>query len=1152
MTAEQICLRRPWRIALGAVACLASLPAAFAGDRLTFEDRVQAQAVIQKVYQLHQVGDARPFEEAMPRAALEAHVASYLRKSAALEKYWKTPITREMLLAEVARVRRGSRMPERLAEIEHALGDDPLLIEECLARPVLADRLVRNFFALDQSMHAAARSEIERLRDRLVRGDLSPMDSDSHQSLLEIEAASAAADATVHAAEGAVGRAAEAGSDGRHVADGVDRLDADPAEFARWRSRLPLVAGAAGDVEEERDRFAFRVLLDASPRRLRSATYEVPKRTFDDWWREAERNLDPASVDSEGSSADQLPPVPASAGPCVPGTWDNGILDDVPEPRTSHTAVWTGSVLIVWGGAILSGRNFNSGGRYDPATDTWQPTSTTGAPAPRSSHVAVWTGSSMVVWGGVGNGATPSSVGTLLNTGARYDPVSDVWQPIAMTGAPAARAGATAVWSGNEMIVWGGSVGSGGVYVNTGGRYNPDTDSWTPVATLAAPEARGAHRATFIAGKMMVWGGQGTTFQRLDSGGLYDPAADAWTPTSLAGAPAARYGHALVAVGDRAVVWGGNTSASPYSTTGARYDPATDTWAATSTTSMAPRFDSTAVAAGPEMIVWSGFDPNGQYLRDGGRYNPALDTWIPVTSTNAPAGRRTGSAIWTGSRMVVWGGSASPDTNKGGRYDPATDTWTPTATLNAPEARFEYGAVWTGNDLVVWGGLTQDGRRLDSGGRYNLALDAWQPTSLVGALTPRQGPTAVWSGARMIVWGGANVTQGIFHATGGQYDPLTDAWAATATAGAPAARYWHTAVWTGREMIVWGGTNLGSWFVTGGRYNPATNSWTPTALAGLAPRSNHKAVWTGREMIIWGGGTTSSGARYNPMTNSWAPTSLSGAPTDNGASVAAWSGSKMLVWASDLAGYQYDPAGDLWSGASSSGEPTTYVGHSAVWTGHEMIVWGGTDNSSGFALNVGNGYDPFANSWTPITTTGAPPPRSGHSAFWTGNRMLVIWGGGGLMSGGAYCACGGPVTVYYQDADGDGFGDAGMPLPTCNQPAGYVTSSGDCSDSDAGAWAIPSEAQDLVFTDAVTLQWTPPSSPGASSLAYDLIRSDTPNDFTTAPFCVASDTTEATATDFDFPGVFYYLVRAQNACPGGLGPLGAGSDGTPRTGLDCP
>ena len=55
----------------------------------------------------------------------------------------------------------------------------------------------------------------------------------------------------------------------------------------------------------------------------------------------------------------------------------------------------------------------------------------------------------------------------------------------------------------------------------------------------------------------------------------------------------------------------------------------------------------------------------------------------------------------------------------------------------------------------------------------------------------------------MIVWGG-NGTGGDLN-TGGRYNPSTDSWVATTTTGAPDARVLHTAVWTGTEMIVWGG-----------------------------------------------------------------------------------------------------------------------------------------------------------------------------------------------------------------------------------------------------------------------------------------------------------------------------------------------------------
>ena len=44
--------------------------------------------------------------------------------------------------------------------------------------------------------------------------------------------------------------------------------------------------------------------------------------------------------------------------------------------------------------------SLNTGGRYNPGTDTWTATSTTNAPAARAFHTAVWTGSEMIVWGG--------------------------------------------------------------------------------------------------------------------------------------------------------------------------------------------------------------------------------------------------------------------------------------------------------------------------------------------------------------------------------------------------------------------------------------------------------------------------------------------------------------------------------------------------------------------------------------------------------------------------------------------------------------------------------------------------------------------------------------------------------------------------------
>ena len=133
-------------------------------DDLTFENRVKAQEAIERVYYSHQIGATRPFESAVPVAVLKKKVLTYLRQTVALEMFWRTPVTPEMLHAELERMARQSRMPERLRQLYAALGNDSLLVQECLARPALVDRLSRNFFAYDSIIHTEARTRAGLLR----------------------------------------------------------------------------------------------------------------------------------------------------------------------------------------------------------------------------------------------------------------------------------------------------------------------------------------------------------------------------------------------------------------------------------------------------------------------------------------------------------------------------------------------------------------------------------------------------------------------------------------------------------------------------------------------------------------------------------------------------------------------------------------------------------------------------------------------------------------------------------------------------------------------------------------------------------------------------------------------------------------------------
>jgi N-acetylneuraminic acid mutarotase len=427
----------------------------------------------------------------------------------------------------------------------------------------------------------------------------------------------------------------------------------------------------------------------------------------------------------------------------------------------------------------------------------------------------------------------------------------------------------------------------------------------------------------------------------------------------------------------------------------------------------------TAVWTGSEMIVWGG-SIAGRF-NSGSRYNPATDTWHPTNASSAPDGKAQHTAVWTGTEMIVWGGcdhsqsEHSCQSNLGGRYNPATDSWVPTASAGAPNPRISHTAVWTGTEMIVWGGCAfiNDACRASQvttgGGRYNPSTDSWSPTNTANAPDARYTHTAVWTGNQMIVWGGWNDSTAV--STGGVYIPGTDTWTATAIVPASFGRFSHSAVWTGREMIVWGGANGTAVFNNGARYSPTLNRWKAVPVTGApTPRSSHAAVWTGAEMIVWGGvngfAVTSTGGRYNPATNAWKATSTTNAPVGrSGKPAGVWTGKLMIVWGGfDRTGGRYNPASDSWTPTNAKEAPIGRENHTSVWTGTEMIVWGG---SSGVSLgeNSGGRYNLATDSWAPTSRVGAPSGRNFHTAVWSGTEMIV-WGGAtgntAFKTGGRY------------------------------------------------------------------------------------------------------------------------------------------------------
>ena len=134
---------------------------------LTFSDRVAYQRAIEEVYWRHRIWpkerpDPKPsLDEVMSSAQLEKKVEDYLRNSQALEDYWQQPLSAEQLQAEMDRMSRHTKQPEVLRELFQALGNDPLVIAECLARPALSERLLANFYAHDERFHGELKQRAE-------------------------------------------------------------------------------------------------------------------------------------------------------------------------------------------------------------------------------------------------------------------------------------------------------------------------------------------------------------------------------------------------------------------------------------------------------------------------------------------------------------------------------------------------------------------------------------------------------------------------------------------------------------------------------------------------------------------------------------------------------------------------------------------------------------------------------------------------------------------------------------------------------------------------------------------------------------------------------------------------------------------------------
>jgi hypothetical protein len=506
-------------------------------------------------------------------------------------------------------------------------------------------------------------------------------------------------------------------------------------------------------------------------------------------------------------------------------------------------------------------------------------------------------------------------------------------------------------------------------------------------------------------------------------------------------------------------------------------------------------------------------------------------------------------------------------------------------------------AVWTGNEIAVLRSGAPGGpqfQRFDRDGR-----------PIAPAIPIGYGSYFVWTGKE---YGRVTNSSGFgFQRLAPDGTPLT-----------PSVLLGGVALNSSSFEVAWNGTHYGVVWLDGPSWDDPVMKFrriTPTSIgSGSVVNLGTTPGKASTPVIAAGGGTFgiawsdrsinpsgdiyftrvgSGGAQIGPILR---VTSAAGGAIDP---AIAWSGSEWgIVWDDTRTGNE-----EIWFAridangvkVGSDFQVSNAPGHSRnpsiVWAGGKYgIAWsddrdGGNDEIyfTPLGCDCVDGDGDGASSCVDCADTdaslypGAPSPCNGttnldcNSAYWPYPAPIADLDGDGLSPCAGDCDDAAlnvfPGAAQICDGLNNDCSSPSWPSPLGTSDVdldfdGVAVCENDCSDTDAAIWATPSEVALLrVFrlssVTYTTLMASTPSSKGATSVLYDILRAPSASNFVAGAVCIASDSFQQTHTDADVPapgGAYFYLARAENACPNGIGvgSLGASSAGIPRAGRTCP
>jgi hypothetical protein len=293
----------------------------------------------------------------------------------------------------------------------------------------------------------------------------------------------------------------------------------------------------------------------------------------------------------------------------------------------------------------------------------------------------------------------------------------------------------------------------------------------------------------------------------------------AWLPLSATNAPPGRDRHAAAGLGTKYVATGGTSTYQGVGMTSAvAYDLATDTWS-TYASHVTQRCSHEIVSTGTKLLAFGGITDCLQ----GGSYGPGLEesvggAWSTVSPANPPDGRYNFAMAWTGTELMLYGGSNGPPAvSTGARLTPGGDWVSAPCSLPGCERGGYFTLFRDGPVMRVMGGGPYG--NAPAGLQYELATGTWSSWAIPSSYPDISAHMRHAEDGRRIYY----VREGASCEAAPSlviFDRQTGTWT-TDTSTPPAGLIARgAAAWVAGELVVWSGDCGTGPSTTGGRYQP--------------------------------------------------------------------------------------------------------------------------------------------------------------------------------------------------------------------------------------------------------------------------------------------------------------------------------------------